>query len=131
MSVLGLSKDSTKSSANKSHRVAPAELEGLLVGHEKVADACVLGIYDPDQATEVPRAYVVKAEGFKNVDDATLESEIREWLEVRIAGHKKLRGGVRFVDEIPKSAPGKILRRILRDRMRIEEAEKNKSKSKL
>jgi 4-coumarate--CoA ligase len=124
MSVLGLSKDSTKSSANKSHRVAPAELEGLLVGHEKVADACVLGIYDPDQATEVPRAYVVKA-------DATLESEIREWLEVRIAGHKKLRGGVRFVDEIPKSAPGKILRRILRDRMRIEEAEKNKSKSKL
>jgi hypothetical protein len=52
MSVLGLSKDSTKPSANKLHRVAPAELEGLLVGHEKVADACVLGIYDPDQATE-------------------------------------------------------------------------------
>jgi 4-coumarate--CoA ligase len=91
----------------------------------------VLGIYDPDQATEVPRAYVVKAEGFKNVDDAALESELREWLEVKIASHKKLRGGVRFVDEIPKSAAGKILRRILRDKMKVEEAEKNKSKPKL
>jgi 4-coumarate--CoA ligase len=84
MSVFEPSKDSTKPSANKSHRVAPAELKGLLVGHEKVADACVLGIYDPDQATEVPRAYVVKAEGFKNADDASLESELREWLEVKI-----------------------------------------------
>jgi 4-coumarate--CoA ligase len=129
--VLALSRESTKPSADKSHRVAPAELEGLLVGHEKVADACVLGIYDPDQATEVPRAYVVKAEGFQNVDDSTLEREIREWLEVKVASHKKLRGGVRFVDEIPKSAPGKILRRILRDKMKIEEAEKNKSKPKL
>jgi 4-coumarate--CoA ligase len=42
-----------------------------------------------------------------------------------------LRAGVRFVDEIPKSAAGKILRRILRDKMNIEEAEKNKSKPKL
>jgi len=115
----------------KGFQVAPAELEGLLVGHEKVADACVLGIYDPDQATEVPRAYVVKAERFKSVDDATLERELREWLEVKVASHKKLRGGVRFVDEIPKSAPGKILRRILRDKMNIEEAKKNKSKPKL
>lgn len=131
MSVLGPSKYSTKPSANKSHRVAPAELEGLLVGHEKVADVCVLGIYDPDQATEVPRAYVVKAEGFKNADDVRLESELREWLEVKIASHKKLRGGVRFVDDIPKSAAGKILRRVLRDKMNIEEAEKNKLKPKL
>jgi acyl-coenzyme A synthetase/AMP-(fatty) acid ligase len=72
-----------------------------------------------------------KAERFKSVDDATLERELREWLEVKVASHKKLRGGVRFVDEIPKSAPGKILRRILRDKMNIEEAKKNKSKPKL
>jgi acyl-coenzyme A synthetase/AMP-(fatty) acid ligase len=50
---------------------------------------------------------------------------------VKVASHKKLRGGIRFVDEIPKSAAGKILRRILRDKMNIEEAMNNKPKPKL
>jgi len=115
----------------KGFQVAPAELEGLLVGHDKVADACVLGIFDVSQATELPRAYLVKAEAVKDVDALVLEREITAWLHDKVAQHKRLRGGIRFVDEIPKSASGKILRRILRDKMKAEEGEKARSKAKL
>jgi 4-coumarate--CoA ligase len=114
----------------KGFQVAPAELEGLLLGHEKVADVCVLGVYEVDQATELPRAYIVKAESAKSMDDAALEKEIVQWTEGKVAHHKRLRGGVRFVHEIPKSAAGKILRRILRDKMKAE-AESNVLKAKL
>ncbi|KAL2074478.1 hypothetical protein VTL71DRAFT_8256 [Oculimacula yallundae] len=105
----------------KGFQVAPAELEGVLVGHDKVADACVLGVWHADQATEVPRAYVVKSPAANNIEDAVLEKEIVSWVGAKVAGHKKLRGGIHFVDEIPKSAAGKILRRILRDRIKAEE----------
>jgi 4-coumarate--CoA ligase len=50
-----------------------------------------------------------------------LEEEIMEFLAQRVANHKKLRGGVRFVDEIPKSAAGKILRRILKEKYQQDE----------
>ncbi|KAH7418158.1 hypothetical protein BKA64DRAFT_563948 [Cadophora sp. MPI-SDFR-AT-0126] len=114
----------------KGFQVAPAELEGLLVGHEKVADACVLGVWNAEQATEVPRAYVVKNLNAKGIEDAVLESEIVAWVAEKVAGHKRLRGGAVFVDEIPKSAAGKILRRILRDKIKAEE-EVARVKSKL
>lgn len=94
-------------------QVPPAELEGLLLSHPHIEDCAVIGIYKKDLGTEVPRAYVVLAEGrqvYKNT-----EVEIMEWLATRVAAHKKLRGGVRFVTGIPKSASGKILRRILKD----------------
>lgn len=110
----------------KGFQVAPAELEGLLVGHEKVADACVLGVYDRSVETELPRAYVVKAEGLESIADEVLEREIRTWVDSKVANHKRLRGGVKFVKEIPKSAAGKILRRVLRDQMLAEEKLKSK-----
>ncbi|PVH85077.1 acetyl-CoA synthetase-like protein [Cadophora sp. DSE1049] len=113
----------------KGFQVAPAELEGLLVGHEKVADACVLGVWNKEQATEVPRAYVVKTLAARDVEDVVLEKEVVGWVAEKVAGHKRLRGGVVFVDEIPKSAAGKILRRILRDKVKADdEAERVKSK---
>jgi 4-coumarate--CoA ligase len=74
----------------------------------------VIGIYNPEQGTEVPMAYVVPAKGVRR--GRKLEQEIMDWLAVKVASHKKLRGGVKFIDEIPKSAAGKILRRILKDR---------------
>ncbi|CZS93350.1 hypothetical protein WAI453_000964 [Rhynchosporium graminicola] len=114
----------------KGFQVAPAELEGVLVGHDQVADACVLGVWNADQATEVPRAYVVKSPAAKNIKDAVLEQEIVSWVSSKVAGHKKLRGGVHFVDEIPKSVAGKILRRILRDKIKAEE-KSSRVKSKL
>jgi 4-coumarate--CoA ligase len=95
----------------KGFQVAPAELEGLLAAHPKVNDVAVIGIYDGGQATEIPMAYVVPAQGVRRGRET--EKEIASWLAARVAPHKRLRGGVRFVDEIPKSAAGKILRRIL------------------
>jgi 4-coumarate--CoA ligase len=105
----------------KGFQVAPAELEGVLSGHERVADVCVLGVYSAEGATELPRAYIVKTVSAKGIEDVVLEMEIHEWVNAKVAPHKQLRGGIRFTDVIPKSASGKILRRIVRDQMKAEE----------
>jgi 4-coumarate--CoA ligase len=102
----------------KGFQVAPAELEGLLVDHPHVDDAAVVGLYDKEQATELPRAYLVLKKGIEALQH--VERGILEWLHGKVAPHKRLRGGVRFVDEIPKSASGKILRRVLKEQAHAE-----------
>lgn len=77
---------------------------------------CVIGVEDRELATEVPRAYVVLKAG-SEASDAKAK-ELADWLSKQVAPHKKLRGGVRFVDKVPKSPSGKILRRIMRDEAR-------------
>ena len=72
----------------------------------------MIGIYRKNLETEVPRAYVVLESGV-NADEAMAE-EIESWVRGRLARHKWLRGGVRFIDVIPASASGKILRRELK-----------------
>jgi 4-coumarate--CoA ligase len=111
----------------KGFQVPPAELEGILVSHPKVNDAAVIGIYDKDQASEIPRAYIVPKDGLGKTDQDA--KEIVDWLATKVAHHKKLRGGVRFVDEIPKSVSGKILRRMLK--VKAQEEEDGKAKAKL
>ena len=91
------------------NQVPPAELEELLLTYPKVADAAVIGISDAE-AGELPKAYVVK-----RGEDVTAE-EIIEFVASRVAPYKKLRGGIEFIDTIPKSASGKILRRQLKSR---------------
>ena len=115
----------------RGHQVAPAELEAILLTHPDIIDAAVIGILD-DYSGELPRAYVVRrispnnsvssdAEPSSdeiNANTETIvitETEIYEWVKERVAGYKRLDGGIIFVDAIPKSASGKILRRILRD----------------
>ena len=105
----------------KGFQVPPAELEGLLASHPMINDVAVVGIYKKDEATEVPRAFVVPAPGVEG--GKKTEEDIKAWLQAKVAHHKRLRGGVRFVDEIPKSASGKILRRVLKLKA-IEEEEK-------
>jgi 4-coumarate--CoA ligase len=97
--------------------VAPAELEALLLTHDAVADVAVIQI-PHDQKGEVPRAYIV----LKDTDKArkTSDAAIYEWVQDRVAPYKRLDGGVVFVDTIPKSASGKILRRLLRDAVKAE-----------
>ncbi|TAQ87277.1 hypothetical protein B7494_g4381 [Chlorociboria aeruginascens] len=102
----------------KGFQVAPAELEGLLLGSDEIDDVAVIGVYDESQATEVPRAYVVPKKGVKAGPET--EERIKTWLAGKVAGHKRLRGGVRFVDVIPKSASGKILRRVLKEQAQNE-----------
>ncbi|KAL8857691.1 MAG: hypothetical protein Q9178_005726 [Gyalolechia marmorata] len=110
----------------KGFQVPPAELEGLLASHPNIDDVAVLGIYDKNQATEVPRAYVVPAPGVRG--DKQTADDIIAWLAAKVANHKRLRGGVRFVDEIPKSPSGKILRRVLKVRAQEEDSKAPRAK---
>jgi acyl-CoA synthetase (AMP-forming)/AMP-acid ligase II len=103
-------------------QVAPAQLEGLLLGHPAVADVAVVGVYSRERETELPRAYVVVAKGYYAGKE--LEREVCEWLHKKVAPHKRLRGGIRFIDEIPKSAAGKVLRRVLAEQAKNEEDDK-------
>lgn len=94
-------------------QVAPAELEAHLLTHPAVADCTVIAV--PDEAAgEVPKAMVVKS-GSSNLDDEAAKQAIIKHVEEHKARHKWLKGGVRFLDAIPKSPSGKILRRLLRD----------------
>jgi 4-coumarate--CoA ligase len=96
----------------RGYQVAPAELEALLLTHPNISDAAVIQVPD-EEAGELPRAYVVL-----NGDDASSnvsEDDVYQWMKERVAPYKRLDGGVVFTDMIPKSASGKILRRILRD----------------
>lgn len=90
----------------KGFQVAPAELEAVLCTHDSVLDAAVIPRND-DDAGEVPRAYVV----FKSHSDETTVDDLHEYINARVAPHKKLRGGIKIVDSIPKTNSGKILRR--------------------
>jgi 4-coumarate--CoA ligase len=100
-------------------QVPPAELEGVLLGHSDVTDVCVIPVYDQERATEVPRAYVVVKGDVERSEDKA--KEIVEWISTKVAPHKQLRGGVRFIDEVPKNASGKLLRRVLKDQAKLEE----------
>lgn len=93
----------------KGFQVAPAELEAELLTHPAIVDAAVIGQPD-DEAGELPMAFVVAAPGSAT---PTLE-DVQQYLETRLAHYKQVRA-LKVVDEIPKSASGKILRRLLRD----------------
>jgi acyl-CoA synthetase (AMP-forming)/AMP-acid ligase II len=110
----------------KGFQVPPAELEGKLMDHPAVNDVAVIGVNDEEQHTEVPRAYVVASDKSKTTEKDA--EEIVQWLAGKVANHKRLRGGVRFVDEIPKSAAGKILRRLLKDQAKAENGRNGKAK---
>ncbi|XP_014556530.1 hypothetical protein COCVIDRAFT_99566 [Bipolaris victoriae FI3] len=106
----------------KGFQVPPAELEGKLMENDSVGDVAVIGVEDQDRHTEVPRAYVVPAENIRARAGQDEARHIVKWMEERVAGHKWLRGGVVFVEEIPKSASGKILRRVLKERSKRDVA---------
>lgn len=103
----------------KGFQIPPAELEGYLVGHDKIDDVAVIGINDVAQATEVPRAYVVLKEGVPQSEQTA--KEIISWIDAKVAHHKKMRGGIRFIDSIPKSVAGKILRRVLKEKAKADD----------
>jgi acyl-CoA synthetase (AMP-forming)/AMP-acid ligase II len=101
------------------YQVSPAQLEGLLLGHPAVNDVAVIGVYSKEKATELPRAYVMVAKGYASGKE--LEIEIIKWMGEKVSPYKRLRGGIRFVDVIPKSAAGKVLRKVLVEKAKMEE----------
>lgn len=86
------------------------------MNHPDVADCAVISVPD-DSAGEVPKAFVVRADGAKSSEEASTKA-ILAYVKEQKARYKWIQGGIEFVDVIPKSPSGKILRRLLRDRER-------------
>lgn len=112
-------------------QVAPAELEAALLENEHIADAAVVGI--TLHGSEWPRAYVAVQDTSKG---QVKPEDIQTWLAERVSKHKRLVGGVVFIDEVPKLASGKIQRKTMRewakrDALEIEARDNDKAKAKL
>jgi acyl-CoA synthetase (AMP-forming)/AMP-acid ligase II len=93
----------------KGMQVAPAELEAVLITHPAVLDAAVIRKAD-EEAGEVPKAFVVLKPD--EASRATRAEALTSFVAERVAPHKRIRH-LEFIDQIPKSASGKILRRLL------------------
>jgi acyl-CoA synthetase (AMP-forming)/AMP-acid ligase II len=92
----------------KGYQVAPAELEAVLISHPEIADAAVIGVPDRESGEELPKAFVVRSPGSTLTREAVIE-----YMAGKVAPHKKIRI-VEFIETVPKSAAGKILRKDLR-----------------
>ena len=98
-------------------QVSPAELEAVLLAHDSIADAGVVGVMLDGQ--ECPRAYVqAKDEARGRLSGV----QIQEYMKERVAKHKQLTGGVQFVDEVPRLASGKIQQKTLKEWARKDAA---------
>jgi len=97
----------------KGFAVAPAEVEAILFQHTAVADCAVIAKPDPE-AGEIPKALVILQPGEEVAPEALME-----FVESRVAGYKKIRE-VEFVTSIPKTASGKVLRRVLIEAERLK-----------
>jgi acyl-CoA synthetase (AMP-forming)/AMP-acid ligase II len=104
----------------KGYQVAPAELEAVLTAHPAVADAAVVGCPD-EEAGEIPKAFVVpRAE--------CAPDEILAYVAERVAPYKRIRL-LEIVDQIPRSASGKILRRVLVEQERARASQHSRTPS--
>ncbi|KIX01997.1 uncharacterized protein Z518_07936 [Rhinocladiella mackenziei CBS 650.93] len=109
--IVGRSKELLK---YKSHQISPSELEAILGQCPGVADIGIIGVPDGN-GNDLPRAYAV-AFPSKSPDSATVsEKGIHDFLNARVSVHKRLRGGVVFVREIPRNLNGKIMRNVLKE----------------
>ena len=88
-------------------QVAPAELEDVLRSLSGVKDVAVIGVKS-EREGELPRAYIVRA------DESLTEESVNTFMREQVSSHKQLAGGIEFVQTIPKSAAGKILRKELK-----------------
>lgn len=94
-------------------QVAPAELESILLTHEAVAEAAVIGVPDEDHC-EVPMAFVVLRDSTAMIS----KNLILDFVNRQVADYKKIRGGIEFVKSLPKISIGKIDRMALKRRSR-------------
>ncbi|KIW16025.1 hypothetical protein PV08_06076 [Exophiala spinifera] len=103
--IVGRSKELLK---YKSHQISPTEIEAILGQCPGVADIGVIGVPDGN-GNDLPRAYIVASKS------SVSEKDIHDFLHVKVSTYKRLRGGVRFVDEIPRNVNAKIMRNVLKE----------------
>ncbi|RWS00624.1 hypothetical protein B4U79_07746 [Dinothrombium tinctorium] len=94
------------------YAVAPTELEFILMEHEAVKEAAVIGIHDEEGYGELPKAFVVLKEGFA---DIVSEKALIDYVSSQVCFYKQLRGGVVFVPKLKRTTIGKIDRRALKN----------------
>ncbi|MDW5315033.1 AMP-binding protein [Rhizobium sp. PL01] len=94
------------------YRIGPGEIEDCLAGHPAVQLAAAIGKPDPVR-TEIVKAYVVLRPG--NAASPELAADIRDWVKTRLSMHEYPRE-IEFLDSLPLTTSGKVIRRILRDR---------------
>ena len=102
-------------------------MEAHILSHPLVADCAVIQVPD-ERSGEIPKAFVVKAPTASSVQDEVVREAVLKHVEDHKAPYKRIKGGVEFLSERPKSPSGKILRRLLRDR---EKAVRKKEGAKL
>jgi long-chain acyl-CoA synthetase len=91
------------------YNIYPVELDNVLFGHPKILEACTIGIPDPYRG-ETVKAFIVAKQG-----EQLTENEVIDYCKGQLAAYK-IPKQIEFVNELPKSAVGKILRRELRDK---------------
>lgn len=101
---------------SQSFQISPTELEEIIGRHPMVKDSGVTSIWDDMEGTEIPLAFVVPNDLVLSIDRQKIASEVQELVAREVAGYKKLRGGVRFIDQLPRNPTGKMLRRELREK---------------
>lgn len=98
-----------------SFQVTPSELESKLIHNPLVREAAVIGVWNADEATEVPRAFVVLRDDAQKQDRAAVVRSISGFVAEQVSNYKRLRGGVVVVDALPKNPTGKILKKALKE----------------
>ncbi|XP_031637198.1 luciferin 4-monooxygenase-like [Contarinia nasturtii] len=105
--IIGRKKEIFK---NRGFAVWPIELENLILKHPAIKEATVVCVYDDDIMTDLPAAVVIKQDGF-----SITENEVSTMISDKLANYKHLEGGVYFVDELPVTPSGKIIRPKIKD----------------
>ncbi|KAK6378800.1 hypothetical protein LTS17_006503 [Exophiala oligosperma] len=101
----------------KGNQVAPAELEGVLQSHEAVVDAAVTSIWDESQRTDLPIGYVCLDPAVKQEHRQAVLEDVQTYFNTRVSAYKRLRGGLHYLDSMPKNATGKTMRNLLPARL--------------